>query len=122
MTFSFSGPSAGGLYSSLMGAMLVGVVYSSIAKTNRLPALILMEREVANWALYQFACSWVGKPCPKKRARIYATTNLTVNLVTLIALRRLQLIGQMGTAFFASLMAIEMTCQWVNFSHYRASN
>jgi hypothetical protein len=122
MTCSFSGPSVGGLYSSLVGAMFVGVVYSSIAKTNRLPALILMKREVANWALYQFACGWTGKPSSQRRAKIYAATNLTVNIVTLMVLRRLQLIGQMGTAVFTSLMAIEMACQWVNFSHYRATN
>lgn len=119
MTFSFSGPSLASLGPSMLGAIFVGEVYSAVAGTNRQPIKILMVKEIADWAFYEVASAF-SQNIPQNKAKIYAVTNLTVNIATLIVLRRLQLIGNMGTVIFSSFMAIEMICKQVDFPKYRA--
>ncbi len=118
MTFSFSGPTLQGLVGGFAGAICLGTVYSSIANTNKRPIDILVGKEIADFVLYHFFSAFVDD-VPRARAKVYAVTNLTVNVATLVVFRRLQLIGQVGTAVFCSLMAIEMTFKYANFKKYQ---
>lgn len=117
MTFSFSGPAAYGLVPAVAGSLFLGYVYTNLAHTNDSPILILMGREIAGRFFYGIASNFASDS--RGEAKIYAATNLIVNIATLIVFRRLQLIGNIGTAVFAGLMAIEMACKWADFSKYR---
>ena len=124
MNFSFSGPSCARLPYSMGGAAFVGIVldFSIFKKDIKglfLSALIV--REVADLILYQLVSS-LAKETPRIQAKVYTATNLTVNMITLMVLRRLHVIGTIGTLAFSSLIAIEMTCKIANFSHYRSAS
>lgn len=125
MTFSFSGPtfSLSSFVPSLAGAWLVGGLYYHLAKPHPdwmlLPS-ILIVREAFDRLFFQAVSYLAKKPSPRTQAKIYVFTNLTVNILALWALRRLQLIGNIATAAFAGLMIIEAACKYVDFSKYRA--
>lgn len=119
MSYSFSGPSIAGLFPALAGAALVGAVYQSLAQTNSSPIYLLMIREVADFALYQFASNYVD--VPRSQAVLYAATNLLINLGTLALFRQKQLIGMVGTALLIFLMGVELLCKTLDFGKYRSS-
>ena len=98
---------------------MVGAVYQSLAQTNSLPIYLLMIREVADFALYQFASTYVD--VPKSQAMLYAATNLMINLATLALFRQKQLIGMTGTALLIFLMGVELLCKTLDFGKYRSS-
>ncbi len=115
---SFSGPSPD-LYYAVAGGALIGGLYSAIVKTNGWPIAIFAIREVADYIFYALAKIKMNPPSDRSCAQLYAVTNLTVNVATLLVLRQMQLIGNIGTAIFASLMAIEVACKCADFSKYR---
>jgi hypothetical protein len=128
MTYTFSGPSILGLYPTVFGALVVGGVCHAFAdtansssKTSGLFIVILMVRETIDLFFYEIGCVFSQASTSRKKAQVYAVTNLTVNMMTLFASRRVELIGNIGTAAFATLMAIEMACKWCDFSKYQAS-
>lgn len=118
MSFSFEGPSTDIIFAT-WGGMLLGGFYSDLAKTNQLPALIFATRELADWILFRSAVLLSNSPCDRTCAKIYAFTNLTVNMGTLCLLRKMDLIGQIGTSIFLGLMALEMACKYADLSRYR---
>jgi hypothetical protein len=120
MTFAFSGPSPN-LFLAINGGMLIGGLYSTIAKTNPLPILIFAIRELADYILYRLAEIISHASDDRSRAKVYAVTNLTVNVATLLLLRQLDLIGRIGTQIFLGLMAIETACKYADFSLYRVN-
>ena len=119
MSYSFSGPSIAGLFPAVAGAALVGAVYQALGQTNSSPIYLLMIREAADFALYQFIASYVE--VPRSQAMLYAATNLTVNLATLALFRQKQLIGMAGTAVLIFLMGVELLCKTLDFGKYRDS-
>lgn len=119
MAFTFSGPSCSGLYPAIFGGIVVGAVYSAIAKTNGLPILVFMVRELADCVFYKIAMTLGShKDNARRNAKIYAVTNLMINAATLIVLYRLQLIAVKGITIFAALMSIELACKVVDISKY----
>jgi hypothetical protein len=130
MTYTFSGPSILGFYPPVtaFGAVVIGGLYHAFTDTadssnqkKGLVVVILMVRETIDFLFYQIGCVFSRASSSRKKAQVYAGTNLTVNIMTLFALRRLELIGNVGTAVFATLIAIEMACKWFDFSKYQAS-
>jgi hypothetical protein len=119
MSFSFSGPSPDLSY-AMAGGAVVGVLYSTIiAKTNPWPIPIFVMRELADSLFYHLARIGLRPPNDRSAAQLYVITNLTANVATLLVLRQMELIGNIGTVVFASLMAIEMICKCADFSKYR---
>jgi hypothetical protein len=118
MTFSFSGPDPD-IFWPAWGGMMIGAAYSTIANTNQLPVVIFVIRELADWILYRLAIVLSNQPVDRTCAKIYAATNLTVNVATLCLLRQMNLIGQIGTRIFLGVMALEMMCKYADFSKYR---
>lgn len=121
MSFSFDGPSPT-LYQAIAGGMIVGALYSAIAKTSSLSIVIFAVRELADSMFYRLASIFFQPSNDRNKAKIYAATNLTVNVGTLLALRRLEFIGKLGTQIFLGIMAIEMTCKFADFSKYRVDD
>lgn len=119
MSYSFSGPTVAGLFPAVAGAALVGVVYQALAQTNSSPIYLLVIREVADFALYQFVSTYVE--VPRSQAMLYAATNLAVNLGTLALFRQKELIGMAGTAVLIFLMGVELLCKTLDFGKYRSS-
>lgn len=126
MNTSFSGPSLWGVPVSFAGALLVVEVYSSLAKMcaepiNKVLVLkVLTLRVIADHALYALTSSLLSYAKNSEvNAKIYAATNLLVNLTTLVALRHLQVIANRGTTIFAALIAVEMICKYHDFFKYR---
>ena len=137
MTFPFSGPNFTGLfttgiYSSFIGGS-VGLVMNEYAKYKKSPMSEselsnlcggigrgLLYRGVADYFLYQLVCHYARASHPRLQAKIYALTNLSVNIVTLIAFRRSHLIGSIATAIFAAIIVIEMVSKNHDFSKYRS--
>lgn len=116
---NFSGPSWDGLiFHSIIGASIVGVMFDLIVKPNRSSIQIFQIREIADLVLYELV-SFLYGTSEKKKAMIYSITNLTVNVGMMALMRRLQLISNIGSAVFASIIAIEMTCKWSDFSKYK---
>lgn len=123
MTHSFSGPSLLGLIPSWAGAVLIGGVYSSIARINyERPIVILLNRATLDALAYNFLRYKFDETRPKNLAMMYAITNLTVNCATLIIFRMANLIGKIGTIFFIALMAIELTCKCLDLKYYRLTS
>lgn len=119
MSYSFSGPTVAGLFPAVAGAALVGVVYQALALTNSSPIYLLVIREVADFALYQFVSTYVE--VPRSQAMLYAATNLAVNLGTLALFRQKELIGMAGTAVLIFLMGVELLCKTLDFGKYSSS-
>jgi hypothetical protein len=119
MTYSFSGPTLSGLVPSIGGAILIGGLYSSIAQTSLEPINLLFARAVLDFFTYDWIKNMNPEMGPRTQAKIYAVTNVTVNLGILIIFRQAQLIGAIGGAFFLSLMGLELYCKCLNFSKYR---
>ena len=102
------------------GWVVVGAVYSAIAKTNGLPILVFMVREIADCAFYKIAMTLGShRDNARRNAKIYAVTNLMINAATLMVLYRLQLIAIKGIAIFAALMSVELACKFFDLSKYR---
>jgi hypothetical protein len=121
MDFSFSGPSLIGLIPALAGAVCIGGVYCALTNTSALVVSVLIVREIADWAFYRLAAFFGKAQDGRSKAKVYAVTNLSVNLAALIALRYLELIANLGTLIFASLMVLELACKYADFTKYHAS-
>jgi hypothetical protein len=100
----------------MAGAFCIGTVYKVVVDVPS-PATILMCREAADFALYQLSTYFVESS--RGKAAIYAFTNLSIGFATLSVLRRKEIIGFLGTAFFLSLMGVEFFCKVSDFSKYR---
>ncbi len=113
----FSGPSWNNLLESTVGAGVVGGIYTELSQTNGLAVPILIMRELVDCVFYNLATLYATEA--ETKAKVYAFTNITVNLATLWIMRRARLIANIGTAVFAALMAVELACKWVDFAKYR---
>lgn len=127
MDYTFKGPSMS-IYQvglSFLGAACVGGIYA-IAKelpTERaaLPFSFLVIRELADRVLYNFLSLGLKEDKnARKCAEIYALTNLSVNIVTLVAFYRNQLIGKIGVIVCSAFITFEMLCKVTDFPRYRA--
>ncbi|WP_068466805.1 hypothetical protein [Candidatus Protochlamydia phocaeensis] len=118
---SFSGPSLWELPFRPIVGFVGGCLYGVLFKVPiGLAASAFSIRELADPIFFNIANAFVGDG-GKKSARIYAITNLTVNVATLVLLYRWNLIGQIGLIAFSALMGLEMLCKWADFSKYNAT-
>lgn len=113
----FSGPSWNNLLKSTIGAGIVGGIYDELSQTSGLTIFILVIREIADCIFYNLATLYATEA--ETKAKVYAFTNITVNVGTLWMMRRARLIANIGTAVFAALMAIELVFKWADFVKYR---
>ncbi len=119
MTYSFSGPTITSLPISLGGAFLVGGVLTSTANMDSGIVGCSLWRAAADFAIYNFFKDRDQTESPRTLAKLYAFTNLTVNVATLMILRSVEVIGPFGTAVYASMIGIELFTKFLNFSKYR---
>jgi hypothetical protein len=116
----FSGPNMP--FSAALTAGIMGGFYGVLTKTNPwCTASVFIMREGLNGLLYRIGLilcdlEWFYKN--RSRAKLYAVTNLSANIMTLVLLRRIKLIGEIGSRVFVGLMAVEMVCKCLDFPRY----